>query len=185
MEATIFAERLAANKEWIFRQRPGPSGARATDFELRSCPMPVVNGDSVLMVKSYLFSVDPTIRNALIGPEQVSLTAQKGVLYYDFMNWALHECPTWAMIGTIVVSSNAAFPLGTMVKYNGGWRMYNAVDAQALQVLDPKIAPATYFSCLGGTGLAAYLPITHLCRPPTPGRVSFAEPPAFFLRDGL
>jgi NADPH-dependent curcumin reductase CurA len=49
-----------SNREWVFRNRPKPSGFELSDFELRSCAVPSC-GDGELLIAAHLLSVDPTM----------------------------------------------------------------------------------------------------------------------------
>ena len=73
---------MATNQEWVFLARPQPSGMALSDWELRDCAQPQPVKGEELLCATYLCSVDPTMRNAMAGPETVALTAQTDVGYY-------------------------------------------------------------------------------------------------------
>ena len=91
-----------ANQEWVFLRRPSADGMSLSDWELRSCEAPDPAEGSELLVASHLFSVDPTMRNAMAGPGEAAMTEQTDVGYYDMMNWQPGSVPTWSQIGVVV-----------------------------------------------------------------------------------
>ena len=56
-------------------------------------------------------------------------------------------------------SKAKGFVAGDYVQARVPWRIYNAVPARAMQKLDNSVPPESHIGMLGGTGLAAYLPI--------------------------
>lgn len=135
--------------------------------------MPTVKNGQVL-ISTYLFSVDPTMRNAMAGPSEVASTLQKGVPYYDMMNWQLGQPPTGSLIGVVVESKSPSLQKGDLVQLRNEWKLFLAVGAAAAQKLDTSITPENHLGMLGGTGLAAYLPIKHFAQP-KPGEVAFVS----------
>jgi NADPH-dependent curcumin reductase CurA len=143
----------------VFKARPGPEGLTASLFELKECPMPVV-GPGQALVATYLLSLDPTIRNALAGP-QVSDHPQAGrSMYYQVMNWEPGTVPTWTSVGYVVESQNPGLPVGACVKVTAPWQRYVSVSEAEVLEIDDTVRPENYLSVLGLTGLTAMLPIT-------------------------
>jgi NADPH-dependent curcumin reductase CurA len=102
------------NMQWVFLSRPKQSGASLANFELQECGMPAVK-DGQVLVASHLFSVDPTMRNAMAGP-QVATSKQHGIPYYEMMNWQVGAPPSGSIIGYVVESKAAEFQPGDMIK---------------------------------------------------------------------
>jgi NADPH-dependent curcumin reductase CurA len=171
---------MSVNKEWIFVQRP-VDAMSLSNFDLRECAMPAPK-DGELLIQTHLMSIDPTMRNAMAGPSTVAAAEQKGVVYYDIMvrhfttfltwlictfsawltftqNWKLGEVISWTGVGIVVESKAEGFKAGDLVSCSAPWRIYNTLKAKTVQRLDSSIPPESHLGMLGGTGLAAYLPI--------------------------
>jgi NADPH-dependent curcumin reductase CurA len=145
------------NKEWLFVERPVGEMA-LSNFKLRDCAMPTPK-DGELLIQTHLMSIDPTMRNAMAGPSTVAVADQKNVLYYDIMNWKLNEVFSWSCVGIVVESKAEGYRKGDLVKCSAPWRIFNTVKAKAVERVDSGIPPESQMGMLGGTGLAAYLPI--------------------------
>jgi len=147
------------NQRWVFVQRPGPEGANESLFKLEDCPMPPPLQDGEALVGSYLFSLDPTIHNALRSEEN-SMTDQSGKSgYYDFMKWSVGSTPMWMQLGVVKESKNAALPEGAFVRSFSPWQVFNVVtQAEPLKIPD-GVQPENYMSALGMTGQTAAKPI--------------------------
>jgi NADPH-dependent curcumin reductase CurA len=149
---------MATNKEWLFVERPVDQMA-LSNFKLRECTMPVpIDGE--LLVQTHLMSIDPTMRNSMAGPT-VAVAEQKGVAYYDIMNWKLNEVIAWRTVGIVVESKARGFNAGDIVSCSSTtpWRIFNALKANEVKLLDSSVAPESHLGMLGLTGLTAYLPI--------------------------
>jgi NADPH-dependent curcumin reductase CurA len=60
-------------------------------------------------------------------------------------------------IGVVIDSTDAAIPTGVAVRHRAGWRDHAVVDAGAVTVHDPAIAPLNqWLGVLGQTGFTAY-----------------------------
>ena len=94
-----------------------------------------------------------------MGPKTVAAAEQKNVAYYDMMNWQVGHVVNWTCISIVVESKAEGFAAGDFVQARVPWRIYNAVPARAVQKLDNSVPPESHIGMLGGTGLAAYLPI--------------------------
>eukprot|EP00656_Telonema_subtile_P007634 TRINITY_DN13584_c0_g1_i1.p1 TRINITY_DN13584_c0_g1~~TRINITY_DN13584_c0_g1_i1.p1 ORF type:complete len:360 (-),score=84.38 TRINITY_DN13584_c0_g1_i1:220-1299(-) len=155
------ARTRTTNREWLFKQRPGPDGFNPdTDFELTPCELPSC-GDGQLVVAPYLVSVDPTLYNAMRGSDSASRT--EGSAYYDFMNWATGAVPSWFMIAQVLESKADGFEPGQLVEGMAPWREVSAVDAAGWAPVTAQ--PEAQLSVLGLTGKTAYLGVKHIIRP--------------------
>ena len=58
----------------------------------------------------------------------------------------------------------------------GPWKLFNAVSVGGVQALDllGSLTAENHMGILGGTGLAAYLPIKHIGRPQS-GEIAFVS----------
>jgi NADPH-dependent curcumin reductase CurA len=146
------------NKEWLFVERPIDQMS-LSNFQLRECVMPVP-ADGELLVQTHMMSIDPTMRNSMAGPT-VAVAEQKGVAYYDIMNWKLNEVISWRSVGIVVESKAEGFDPGDLVSCgsNTPWRIFNALKAKEVKLMDTSITPESHLGMLGLTGLTAYLPI--------------------------
>ena len=71
---------LSKNREWLIKARPGVGGFDPEAcFELRDCEAPALDQGQILVAPN-LMSVDPTLRNALAGPDAAGRT--DGSAYY-------------------------------------------------------------------------------------------------------
>lgn len=162
-----------ANQECIFLSRPGPDGAKTSDFEIRNCDVPAVGVGEVL-VQVQFFSCDPAMRTYMAGDGN-NLSKQEGIRYYQYAAaWQPGMPPAGSAVGTVVSSRDPKFPVGSMVEGQMPWRKVSSVRSRFLRVLDKSIAPEQHISVLGGTGMAAYLPIAHIGQPKE-GDVAFVS----------
>lgn len=160
-----------SNREWIFKSRPGPAGVAETDFQLRTCPVPVV-GDGQLLVAPHLFSMDPTMRNALAGPE-VAARAE-GSVYYQFMNWEPGQVPSWRSACQVVESRADGFRAGDMVLATAPWRELSCISPKGVEKIPPGVAPDAAMSVFGGTGMTGYMG-SKFIHAPKDGDVAFVS----------
>lgn len=164
-----------ANEECVFLSRPGPDGARESDFEIRQCAVPPCGGGEVL-VRARLFSCDPAMRTYMAG-EAGTLSKQEGILYYQYAAaWRPGSPPAGSAVGEVIASRDKNFPVGALVEGQMPWRKVSSVKARrcGLRILDPSIPPEQHISVLGGTGMAAYLPVAHIGKPKK-GEVAFVS----------
>eukprot|EP00667_Euglena_gracilis_P017615 EG_transcript_18606 len=153
------------NQCWVFARRPGPEGLSEMLFELKECPLPEV-GPGQALVASYLFSLDPTIRNALAGPKEVSATSQEGRgTYYSRMNWQPGEVPKWTVVGIVLESQNEKLPVGSYVSCPMPWQRYSVVEQAEVLPVGEGVTAENCISMLGLTGMTAVLPIDKYAKP--------------------
>ena len=134
-----------------FPSRPAKTGAAISDFGLRGCAMPEA-AEGELLVQSHLFSLDPTMRNAMAGKDSVAMTRQGGKAtpgYYDMMNWQPGAVPVWRVV-SVVVGMGAkvqGFSVGERLMTTVPWRRFNTVHAKAVQVSE-RVPAMRYTLCL-------------------------------------
>lgn len=139
----------------------------AACFQVRTLDMPKKGmlKDGEVIVAAYLFSVDPTMRNAMAGAT-VGLTGKENKnSYYQMMNWKIGNPGRGRVIGFIVQSRDDNFEPGDMVSTRGYWKRFDIFNTKQMKKLDPSVPVESYLSILGGTGNASYLPIRHIGKP--------------------
>lgn len=99
-----------------------------------------------LLVRNRYFSVDPYMR--LLMDENPGFAPP----------YPLNEVLTGAAIGEVISSTDATFPLGSIVTHFSGWRDYAVIDSSTANVvINPdKIPLPAYLNTLGAPGLTAY-----------------------------
>lgn len=151
-----------ANQECIFVSRPGPDGAKPSDFKVQDCDVPAC-GVSEVLVQARLFSCDPAMRTYMtVGTDQIS--KQEGILYYNTYaaSWQPGKPPAGSVVGDVIASRDSSIPVGALVEGQLPWRKISSVKGRGLRMLDKAISAEDHISVLGGTGMAAYLPIVHI-----------------------
>ena len=165
------------NQEVLFTKRPNGNENNMTEcFQVNNVDMPTkdILNENEVVVASYLFSVDPTMRNAMVG-STLGLTEKENTnTYYQMMNWKTNNPGSGRIIGYILHSKDANFKVGDCVSTRGYWRRFNVFKSSKVQKLDTSIPVESYMSVLGGTGNASYLPIKHIGKPKE-GEVAFVS----------
>jgi NADPH-dependent curcumin reductase CurA len=138
-----------ASREWQLIARPVGEPAPA-DFRLLQASVDDPQVGQVL-VRNDWFSVDPYMRGRMNDvPSYIP-------------PFKLREPMTGGAVGTVVASEAPSLPVGTTVLHFFGWREYALADADAVQAVDPTLAPAqAYLGVLGTTGLTAYAGLTEI-----------------------
>lgn len=129
-----------------------PSGMPSPeDFELVSSHL-ALDAPDRLLVENLLFSVDPYHRQSM---DEI---------------WELHAPLEGRSIGRVVDSSTAGIEVGALVVHRRAYATHAIVDAAEARVLDPAegVPLSAYLGVLGGTGLTAYVGLTHVA-PVRPG----------------
>jgi NADPH-dependent curcumin reductase CurA len=147
------------NQRVVFLQRPGAEGVNESLFRVEDTPMPPALEDGQALLGSYLFSLDPTIHNALRA-EEAAMTDQAGKSgYWDFMRWKLGETPMWMLIGVVKQSKNDALPEGAFVRAFAPWQVFNVITQGEVLKCSDSLLPENHMSALGMTGKTAALPL--------------------------
>lgn len=160
------------NREWVFKSRPGSGGFTHTDFELRTCAVPAVD-ENQLLVSLHLMSMDPTLRNAMAGSDAAQRT--DGSLYYQFMNWQPGSVPKWRVIAQVLDSRAAGYARGDLVIATAPWREFACIDVtDVVEKISDEITPTAAMSATGMTALTGYLGAKHIGNPKV-GDVAFVS----------
>lgn len=162
-----------SNRECIFLRRPSPEGAKESDFEMRDCEMPSC-GPGEVLVQLRLISCDPAMRTYMAGDAN-NLSKQEGIRYYQYASaWQPGRPPAGSCVAEVIASRDSKWPEGALVEGQLPWRKVSSVKGRGLRLLDKAIPGEQHISVLGGTGMAAYLPIKHIGRPKA-GEVAFVS----------
>lgn len=134
------------------RYRSDGSGFSAAMLRLNTCPEPRRQPHQ-LLVETHFLSLDPYMLRALSGQGRRRFRAG--------------EPMRGRMIGRVIGSSDARFPVGSLVLGEGPWQIRSALDTAGLEVIggDSPLAIAAYLGVLGVPGLTAWLGMRHLARP--------------------
>ena len=95
-------------------QQPRPTRTAAMHWESR-------------LVAPHLFSMDPTMRNAMAGPTAAERV--EGSSYYGSMNWTPGEVPMWIVAALVLESGDEAFQPGDFVTGRMPWRERSCIPA--------------------------------------------------------
>ncbi|MFD5441821.1 NADP-dependent oxidoreductase [Streptomyces tendae] len=132
-----------SSREWHLAARP-VGEPKPADFSFVSTTVPDP-GPGQVVVRNDFVSVDPYMRGRM----------NEGESYIP--QFELGEVMTGSAVGTVFASQAQAIPVGSTVTHFLGWREYALLDADALQIVDTSLAPASaYLGVLGTTGLTAW-----------------------------
>ncbi len=122
-----------------------PQGLPAdTTFKFTEEELPELQDGQVLLKALYI-SVDPYMRGRMSD-------AKSYVPPYK-----LNEPIAGGIIAEVTESRNAKLPQGSVVLGNLPWQTYSISDGKGLTMIDPKIAPLSYYlGILGMPGITAY-----------------------------
>lgn len=123
------------------------------DFAFVDKEIPSLETDELLLKTLYL-SVDPYMRGRM-----------KDVKSY-IAPYQLNEAITGGVLAEVIDSKSDRFQKGDIVTANLAWAEYNTAKADAVQKVDPAIAPiTTRLGILGLTGLTAYFGLLDIGQP--------------------
>jgi NADPH-dependent curcumin reductase CurA len=123
-----------------------PRGIPTKDnFSLVQLEIAPLRPDEIL-VRNLVISVDPYMRGRMNDAKSY------------VPPFALDKALEGAAIGEVIESRCEAFPIGTMVSSNLGWREYAVATATELHPVDCDIYPvSTHLGALGMTGMTAWI----------------------------
>lgn len=139
----------ATTREWHFVQRPqGLPGPEC--YELVERELPALQSDD-LLVRNLVLSMDPYMRPRM----------DDGKSYVP--KFELGRALTGAAVGEVVESHNEAFPVGSLVAHEAGWREHAVVKGRYARVLEQGQHPSSYhLGILGIPSLTAYAGLFHV-----------------------
>ncbi len=131
------------NRQFIFASRP-VGYPKESDFNLVSSPIPTPGDEEVLIRTCYL-SVDPYMRGRMRKAKSYAASLEIG------------DVVLGGTVGQVVKSKHPDFREGDIVKAYLGWQEYGIAVGNAIQKVDPSLAPiSTALGVLGMPGLTAY-----------------------------
>lgn len=131
------------NRQFIFASRP-VGYPKESDFNLVSSPIPTPGDEEVLIRTCYL-SVDPYMRGRMRKAKSYAASLEIG------------DVVLGGTVGQVIKSNHPDFREGDIVKAYLGWQEYGVAAGNAIQRVDPTLAPiSTAIGVLGMPGLTAY-----------------------------
>ena len=131
------------NRQFIFASRP-VGYPKETDFNLVSSPIPTPGDGEVLIHTCYL-SVDPYMRGRMRQAKSYAASLEIG------------DVVLGGTVGQVIKSNHPNFHEGDIVKAYLGWQEYGVGAGDAIQKVNPSLAPiSTALGVLGMPGLTAY-----------------------------
>ncbi len=111
-------------------------------------------GEGQVLIRNAYLSVDPYMRGRM--NDSRSYVAP----------FSLGEAMSGGAVGQVVASRNEAWPEGSWVVHQLGWREWALSDGRGLLRVDPSLAPvSTALGVLGMPGFTAWYGLTELGRP--------------------
>ena len=136
---------ITTTRAVVLQRQTARSGPVADDFAIESLSMPAP-APGQLLVRNAFMSVDPSMRGRLEPTEKHYTT-----------NFVPGQPLDGSAIGVVIESNDASVPVGAAVRHRLGWREHSVVDAAAVTVHDPAVAPLNqWLGVLGQTGFTAY-----------------------------
>jgi NADPH-dependent curcumin reductase CurA len=136
---------ITSTRAVVLQRQTAQSGPVHDDFAIEEIAVPSLQSGQLLVRNAYM-SVDPSMRGKL-EPTEKHYTA----------NFVPGQPLDGSAIGLVIDSTDATIPVGTAVRHRLGWRDHAVVDAGAVTVHDPAIAPLNqWLGVLGQTGFTAY-----------------------------
>ncbi|WP_299268868.1 NADP-dependent oxidoreductase [Halorientalis sp.] len=143
---------VGTNRQWILASRP-TGEPTMDDFELRESEIPAPDHGEVLIESRYL-SVDPYMRGRMRDAESYAEP------------WAVGDVMQAGVVGDVVESNHPEFEAGDVATGNLRWAEYAVADGDALQPVDPDLAPvSTSLGVLGMPGRTAYFGTLEVAEP--------------------
>jgi NADPH-dependent curcumin reductase CurA len=137
---------LAATRAVVLKRTPASSGPVHDDFAIEALPLARLQPGQ-LLVRNVFMSVDPSMRGRLEPTEKHYTT-----------NFQVGSPLDGSAIGIVELSTADSIPVGSAVRHRQGWRDHAVVDATAVTIHDPSIAPLNeWLGVLGQTGFTAYV----------------------------
>ena len=136
---------VSTTRAVVLKQQTAQSGPVLDDFAIEEIAVPAPQPGQLVVRNAYM-SVDPSMRGRLEPTEKVYTT-----------NFVPGQPLDGSAIGIVVESTVDDVPVGAAVRHRLGWREHAVVDAGAVTVHDPAVAPLNqWLGVLGQTGFTAY-----------------------------
>ncbi len=142
---------MAENRQVIIASLP--TGAlTASDFEVRSAPMPEpVDGE--VLCRTVALTIGAGQRAGLQGSASYAGAPESGRVMGG------------STVARVVASKSADVPEGALVSAFNGWQEYATAPARSVQVLADGTDPATALGVLGTNGITAYFGLLDVGQP--------------------
>jgi NADPH-dependent curcumin reductase CurA len=101
------------NKEFVLSTRPSDQNELQSAWKLQACPMPTITNDNEFIVQTLFVSVDPYLSSGL----------KKSALGGDVN--PIGSVQVSSLVGRVIESKNANFPVETIVTGRLQWKKYN------------------------------------------------------------
>ena len=139
------SDEVSTTRAVVLQHQTAQSGPVAEDFAIESLLLsPLAAGQ--LLVRNAYMSVDPSMRGRL-GPTEKHYTT----------NFIPGQPLDGSAIGVVIASNDPSIAVGAAVRHRLGWREHAVVEAAAVTVHDPAVAPLNqWLGALGQTGFTAY-----------------------------
>src|SRR4029079_6158932 len=136
---------VSTTRAVVLKRQTAQSGPVLDDFAIEEIAGPAPQPGQLVVRNAYM-SVDPSMRGRLEPTEKVYTT-----------NFVPGQPLDGSAIGIVVESTVDDVPVGAAVRHRLGWREHAVVDAGAVTVHDPAVAPLNqWLGVLGQTGFTAY-----------------------------
>lgn len=141
------------NRQVLLHSRPDGI-PQAANFRLAQTPVPVP-GPGQVLVRNQWLSVEPAMRGWVSAVANYSEPVALGAVMRSFA------------AGRVVVSNDAAWPVGTAVTGLFGWQDYAVVDGAAIQrrIDETGLPLSTALGVLGINGVTAHYGLLQLGQP--------------------
>src|SRR4029079_5965166 len=113
----------------VLKRQTAQSGPVLDDFAIEEIAVPSPQPGQLVVRNAYM-SVDPSMRGRLEPTEKHYTT-----------NFVPGQPLDGSAIGVVIDSTDATIPVGSAVRHRLGWRDHAVVDAGAITVHDPAVAP--------------------------------------------
>jgi NADPH-dependent curcumin reductase CurA len=136
---------VSTTRAVVLQRQTAQSGPVAEDFAIETIELPALSAGQLLVRNAYM-SVDPSMRGRLEPTEKHYTT-----------NFIPGQPLDGSAIGVVIASNDPKVAVGAAVRHRFGWREHAVVDAAAITVHDPSVAPLNqWLGALGQTGFTAY-----------------------------
>ena len=140
------------NKRWVLASRPS-GWLTEENFRLETPPVGAPREGEVL-VKNLWLSLDPYMRGRMNAAKSYVKPVEIG------------ELMVGQTAGEVLESKHPAFAKGDSVLTGLGWQLFGCAKGDALNKVDAKRAPLSYYlGCLGMPGMTAYFGLKEIGQP--------------------
>lgn len=110
------------NEEFVFSNRPSDQNDIKSAWKRQSCPMPTITNDNEFIIKTLFVSVDPYLSSGLKKSALGGATNPLGSVQIS------------GLVGRVIESKNANYPVDAIVIGRLPWRRYNLANGTELRL---------------------------------------------------